>query len=275
MNAAAVSRTALLLCAVAALAGCPEKEPDPPKLDPITIPKVVSATPVASVAPEVPKFALEARVKSEVDGRPADAAAAGSPIALPGATMTAPAGWTATKVAAWSTSTSVDQKARLASGPMAPADAAPAKANEAAAALTLTECTWGGPESVALGKDKLPATAADGICKRAGVDARAAYVALASGAIVVGTWDAVGGDANGVFSTLRSTAKAAGGGADSVAACCNALSQNMNSAPPEQKFAYAAAIAACNAVRSSPEGKAALGGVRAALAGANMPAACR
>ncbi len=231
-------------------------------------------TPVAPLAPEPPKFTIEARVRTEVDARAPDGAP-GSPIALGAASLTAPAGWAAAKSGTWSTSTSADQRARLAAGAIGAADNGAAKANEAAAALTLSGCQWGTPEAVTVGKDKLPGTAADGICKRAGADARAAYVALAGAvnAVAVVGWD-VGADSAPLFSTLRSTVKAVSG-PDAIAACCNALQGNMASAPPEQKFAYAAAIAACNAVRSSPEGRAALGGVRAALAGANMPAACR
>src|SRR5438046_2328115 len=40
--------------------------------------------------------------------------------------------------------------------------------------------------------------------------------------------------------------------------CCNALAQNANSAPPEQKGAYAAAAAACQGLVSSPQGRQAL-----------------
>jgi hypothetical protein len=72
-------------------------------------------------------------------------------------------------------------------------------------------------------------------------------------------------------------AKAAVGVGDptGIRKCCNAIAQNMKSAPPDQQLAYGAALAACNAAVSSPQGRQALAGVRAALAGAGSPAACQ
>lgn len=64
-------------------------------------------------------------------------------------------------------------------------------------------------------------------------------------------------------------------GVNPIAACCNALSGNMASAPPEQKLMYAAAVAVCNGARSNPNAAAALAQVRAALRSANVPASCR
>jgi hypothetical protein len=57
--------------------------------------------------------------------------------------------------------------------------------------------------------------------------------------------------------------------------CCNALAQNQKSAPPDQQLAYGAAIAACNGLVNSPQGRQALSSVRAALRGASAPAACQ
>lgn len=71
--------------------------------------------------------------------------------------------------------------------------------------------------------------------------------------------------------------KKATGGGDStgIRKCCNALAQNANSAPPEQKGGYMAAAAACNGLVNSPQGRQALAGLRGLLLGASMPAACQ
>src|SRR5689334_13063525 len=51
-------------------------------------------------------------------------------------------------------------------------------------------------------------------------------------------------------------AKAVGtGDPTGIKKCCNALAQNMKSAPPDQQLGYAAALAACNAAISSPQGR--------------------
>lgn len=71
-------------------------------------------------------------------------------------------------------------------------------------------------------------------------------------------------------------AKAVGtGDPTGIKKCCTALAQNMKSAPPDQQLGYAAALAACNAAISSPQGRQALAGVRAALRGAGAPSACQ
>jgi hypothetical protein len=90
---------------------------------------------------------------------------------------------------------------------------------------------------------------------------------------VLGSWDA-DGDSATVFGAMRSVAKAKGG-VDEIGACCAALAQNAKSAPPQQVPMYMMAAGTCNNLRSNPQGRAALGQVRAALAGANVPAACR
>lgn len=68
----------------------------------------------------------------------------------------------------------------------------------------------------------------------------------------------------------------AGGGASaSITKCCNALSQNANSAPPEQKGAYLAAASACAGLKGTPVAQQAFAQIRAFLAGAKMPGACQ
>jgi hypothetical protein len=71
--------------------------------------------------------------------------------------------------------------------------------------------------------------------------------------------------------------KATGGGGDptGVRKCCQALAQNANSAPPEQKAYYMSAAAACNGMINSPQGRQALASLRGLLMGASMPAACQ
>lgn len=68
-----------------------------------------------------------------------------------------------------------------------------------------------------------------------------------------------------------------GGGGDptGMRKCCSALRQNANSAPPEQKASYLSAAGICDGLVNSPQGRQALGAVRAALLGAKMPAACQ
>lgn len=60
-----------------------------------------------------------------------------------------------------------------------------------------------------------------------------------------------------------------------VRACCAALSQNVNSAPLDQKPMYIQAAAICNGLINSPQGRQALIAVRGALRGANVPSSCR
>lgn len=60
-----------------------------------------------------------------------------------------------------------------------------------------------------------------------------------------------------------------------VQKCCSALAQNMKSAPPDQQLGYGAALAVCNGLINNPQGRQALGAVRSALRGANMPSACQ
>ena len=66
-----------------------------------------------------------------------------------------------------------------------------------------------------------------------------------------------------------------GGAAGSIAKCCAALQQNANSAPMEQKMYYMAAAQYCNGMRNTPAGQQAFAQIRAFLAGAKMPDACK
>jgi hypothetical protein len=270
-----------MLLALFALGGCPEEEsttPPPPPPPTAATTAAPSATleaadtsnkPAASANPNI-----EAKIKVELDGKDPNPGHT-TALAVTGAkaSFTAPAGWKSTKSGAFSVATSADEKARFAAG----SDADPAsKLADASTALGLTECEWATPESAAVGKDKLPANVADGLCKRNGAQVKAGY-AIFSGdglnILTMGAWDA-GGDAAGMFNTFRTVTKASGD-STGIAACCAALRGNAASAPPEQKGAYLAAAGACQAVISNPQGRAALAQVRALLAGANVPASCR
>ena len=69
--------------------------------------------------------------------------------------------------------------------------------------------------------------------------------------------------------------KPKGGGGGSIAKCCSALQQNVNSAPLDQKPYYMAAANACNGMRNTPSAHQAFAQIRMFLAGAKMPAACK
>jgi hypothetical protein len=86
-----------------------------------------------------------------------------------------------------------------------------------------------------------------------------------------------GADAAADAATDAGVKVGAGGGAGptGIKKCCAALAQNVNSAPPEQKMFYQSAAGICNGLVNSPQGRAALSQVRAALMGAKAPAACQ
>ena len=61
----------------------------------------------------------------------------------------------------------------------------------------------------------------------------------------------------------------------SIAKCCAALQQNVNSAPLEQKAYYMAAAQYCQGAKNTPAAQQAFAQIRSFLAGAKMPGACR
>jgi hypothetical protein len=61
----------------------------------------------------------------------------------------------------------------------------------------------------------------------------------------------------------------------SIAKCCAALQQNVNSAPLEQKAYYMAAAQYCQGAKNTPAAQQAFVQIRSFLAGAKMPGACR
>jgi hypothetical protein len=86
-----------------------------------------------------------------------------------------------------------------------------------------------------------------------------------------------GTDASDAGDDADAGKKVTGGSYDStgIKACCAALRQNANSAPPEQKASYLSAAGICDGLVNSPQGRQALSAVRGVLAGANMPASCK
>ncbi|EYF04979.1 hypothetical protein [Chondromyces apiculatus] len=277
-----VFRGALVATLVLGLVACGNKDDDagtvplPPTTPVSPTPEPAptpTPTPTTSMQIEGANPKVEARVKAELDGR-ADGIT-GSALAVTGATasLQTPANWTVTKGAVNVVSTA-DKKAQFAATATG-TEGASAKLSTATEALGFASCEWGSTESLTLGKSKLSATAADGVCTRSGVQVRTAWV-TAEGLLVVGGWEP-SGDSAGVFGAMRSIAKAGGGtgGGDGISACCAALQQNSASAPPEQKGFYISAAAACNSLRSNPDARAALNQVRALLASANVPASCR
>jgi hypothetical protein len=229
--------------------------------------------PTTAVVPEgTTPPAGASRVKAELENRPDGLT--GQPIAAGAAALHAPQGWVITKGPV-TVAKPPTENARIAA--VAFTGDPLAKINEAATAAGLTGCTWGPPEPLAaIGKEKLPGTAADGTCNRGGTKTAAAYVALpGQGAAVVGGWDDPAGDSASVFGSMRSLVKAAQGDNSGIKACCQALSQNAKSAPPQQQGAYIAAAAMCNSMAANPQGRQGLASIRALLAGAGAPAACK
>jgi hypothetical protein len=274
-------RSLLVVVALAGLAGCPSKDaddeaprPQPTQTTPPPPPATVASAPAAPLDLKVegtgnPK--IEPRVKAELDGR-ADGIT-GTALSVSGATasLQTPTGWTTTK-GDINVSATADNKSQLAA-----TSGGSEKLAAATGALGLTACEWSAVENVTVGASKVAATAADGICTRGTTQVKMAYVSpTAEKLLVVGAWEP-GGDAAAVFGSMRSIAKAGGGGGDAtgIRACCNALAQNAKSAPPEQQMAYAAAAAACNGLINNPQGRQALSQVRGMLRGANMPSSCQ
>ncbi len=273
----------LLAAFALTLAACPDKEKDDTESekdgkDSKTTEKTADAAPtqkpaatptaVTTEAPPIPA-GIEPRVKAELADR-ADGIE-GKPMTVAGAlaTINAPKEW-APPAGDPAVTKSKDETARVAAtgsvgDPMA-------KMSPLASAAGLSNCEFGPPEQMNLGKEKLPGVAADGVCTRGAGKVKAAYMAV-NGLLALGSWDA-DGDSATVFGSMRSVIKAAGKG-DDISACCAAIAQNAKSAPPQQVPLYMMAAGTCNNLRGNPQGRAALGQVRAALAGANVPASCR
>jgi hypothetical protein len=234
--------------------GAPSEAPPPPE-------------PTTALEPEPAVPGITPRVKAELDRRHDGATGPVLVIAGLRGKMQRPEDWTTASAQGLTLAKSKDDKAQLA------AAGDTTKLDEAVSALGLTECRWAPSESIAAGAKELAASAADGLCKRGGVEIPAAQLTVPDASlVVVGAWEN-GGDDAGLFATLRSVtgaAKGAGGGGG-IAACCAALAQNRKSAPPEQHPHYDTAIQVCKSIQSDPQ----LAQVRATLRNLNVPAACR
>jgi hypothetical protein len=277
-----ICRGLFLLAACLTLVACPKKDDEDEKPNPAAPPATVAPapdpaptpTPTTDLKVEGASSKIELRVKAELDGR--TDGITGTPLSVAGAkaSLQAPTGWQTTK-GDFTVSSSADKKAQLAAGALG-TESATAKLPAAASALGLASCEWNPPEPLTVGPGKAPATAADGVCTRGGAQVKTAYVSPNDGGLlVVGAWEQ-GGDVANMFGAMRSITKPTGTGDGSgIAACCAALHQNANSAPPEQKGMVIAAAAMCDSLRSNPQGRAALAQVRGLLAGANVPSTCR
>lgn len=232
-----------------------------------------SATAAAAAPTPAPAGEIEAAIVAAIDGKE-DGAKGGPTVAVTGAAFTTAAKWKKSKSGKFSVGTSADGKSHFAAAGFGKKDDPASKLDDAQKALGLTDCKWAPPGSATTGKDKLPATVADGLCKKGGAQVRTAYAAIAHediNALAMGGW-ADGGKKDEVFGAFKSVKKSKGGGG--IAACCAALQGNMASAPPAQAPFYMGAITACNAAKGSPDAARALGQIRAALRGASIPAAC-
>ena len=213
---------------------------------------------------------VDARVKAEVDNR-ADGIT-GTALAVAGAraTLQTPKDWKTTK-GETTLVAPADQKATLAVASYG-TEGVEIKLTKVLTDAGLTNCQWAGPENVAVGKDKLPGQATDGVCTKDGAQQKTAWVA-AEGLLTVVAWAPGGADAD-LFASLRSIVRAAG--KDLIGSCCATLAQNAKAAPPQQKPAYDMAIGTCNNVKVNPAARAALLQALAALraAGGQVPAGC-
>jgi hypothetical protein len=268
----AVLTFVLVACSSGSEDGDPTSKPSSKPTTEKTPSAAPSATPPASASVKIEsdkKPGIEARVKQEVDNR-ADGIT-GTALAPTGAAaaLQRHKDWTETK-GDFTAVTSADKKVSLSAG-----TGGSEKLETAATALGLTACEWNPAESVAVGKDKLAGSAADGLCTKGSAKVKAAMVTLsAEKLLVVGAWEDGGDDAS-MFGAMRSIVKSGTSTGGNIAACCKALEQNSVPAPPEQKGGYLLAIGACKAALSNKDTAAALRAVQAAAKGIGLPAECK
>jgi hypothetical protein len=235
-----------------------------------SVAKPAPTAPTPTIEPPVQPPGVTARVKAEVDKRSDGLTGTVVPVTGARAALQAPKEWATTK-GPTTLVTATDKKAQLAAASYG-SEGHDKKLVEVAAAAGLTACTWGPAEPVSAGKHNLPGQAADGLCTQGGAQVKTAWLA-AEGLLAVVSW-ADGGDDRSLFASLRSIVRA--GGTDSIAACCDAIRNNMKSAPPQQQPAYAAAAQTCDNLRSNPQGRALLSQVRSLLpSSGGAPPACR
>jgi hypothetical protein len=230
------------------LPSCKKESDDPPPMPAATT--VVSAEPPAPtvLTPAEPAAPGEV-VRPELDNR--DDGLTGTPLTVSGAkaSMQVASDWKVTK-GTTTVATAADDKSRLAAGTYG-TDGPTTMVETLATAAGLAGCTWGPPQTLTVGKDKLSAQAADGKCKRNGVDTPAAYVA-AENLAVVGAWDA-SADRSALFGAMRTIGKVKAGGpsVSRLVACCRVLANNAKSSPPPQNGFMLQAAATCEAAARS------------------------
>jgi hypothetical protein len=276
-----LSRSIWFVPLMLTLAACPkekdtEEEEEAPKKKATTTETTAAPAPTptaketAAVKIDQPAAnpSIEAKVKAELDNK--TDGITGTAVAPSGAkaTFQVAKDWQGSKQGDFNVAAPADKKAIISAGA-----GGAEKVEAAATAAGLTECKWNPNEAITWGKDKIAAQGADGLCKKDGAEVKAAMV-TGENLVIVGSWQ-VGTDSSNVFGAMRSAAKATGGGGGGIAACCQALRQNAKSAPPQQQGAYLLAAGACDAARNNPNTAQALAGVRAMLAGAGAPAACK
>lgn len=264
--------------AVLAIAACSGPKDEPPSASAVTAATTTPATTTTSLVLTVegpqPKAGIELHVKAEVDGRTDGLTGTSLSVTGARAALQAPKDW-ATAKGDVTVLTPADKKAQLAATSFG-TEGAEGKLAAVATALGLTGCEWNPGDRLAIGKNAVPGSGADGRCMRGATPVMTAYVATQTeGLLVVGAWEA-GGDSASLFGSMRSITKLAGGaGGGGLGPCCAALHQNANSAPPDQKNLYLQAAAICDGIKNNPAAQGMLGQVRAALKGANMPSSCR
>lgn len=277
-----LSRTTWLLPLMLTLVACPkdkdtEEEEDTPKKtakatsEPTQAPTAApTATQTSAVKIDTPAGipGIEPKVKAELDNNANGITGTAVTVGGAKATFQAPKDWPPTKSGDFTVNNSADKKAVLGAGA-----GGTEKVEATATAAGLTGCKWNPNEAITWGKDKIAGQGADGLCTKDGAEVKAAMIS-GENLVIVGAW-APGTDSANVFGAMRSAAKAAGGSGGGISACCQALRQNAKSAPPQQQGAYLLAAGACDAARSNPNTAQALAGVRAMLAGAGAPAACK
>ena len=239
-----VLRCVAAVAVLSLLPGCdflkkPEEEPPPPAPAPAPTPTQMELTTTEPAKPgEIVRPQLEDRADG-ITGKAVTVAGAKARIQVPN-------DWTLVATSKPQVATSPTQQARLAITNVGP-EAWSAQLPTAEGALGLASCTWQPTTPFSTGKDKIPVqAAADGLCKRGGVDAQAAYIAT-DDLFILGAWDK-NTDMDPMFGSMRSLARLATGTATpNLIACCRALAQNAASQPPPQNGFMLQAAATCEA----------------------------
>jgi hypothetical protein len=222
---------------------CQKDTDEPPPLPPATTvaPEPTAPATLTTVEPPKPGEIVRPELEDREDG------ITGKAVTVTGAkaSLQVPNDWTVAK-ADVQTAAAADQKSRMALASFG-TEGHTAALDKAAAATGLSACTWQPTQSFTVGKDKLMAQAADGLCQRSGAQVSAAFMAT-EGLFALGSWDE-GADRSPLFGSMRSVAKVKTGtaGPTNLIACCRALAQNAKSQPPPQSGFMLQAAAACEA----------------------------